>query len=281
LKIFNPRSIFRDTEEAQDIASFLDEYFNDGDLEDYNFDVSFAIQYFKDRANYTDEGFEILKSCGEDLAIEQIMETFVMLYPNTKILGRYNSCLLSFGYQGRFEQERELNNWVEIEDCSVCVFDQRLCKLGNLVRKYGKERQNPYLESENGKIVNPETNDIIWYHGSWFGKLDRLKAYNPRQYYDATYFSSSEKLANEFATGEMAWLAYDEEAPRMKRNGYLHFVKIDDVKLLDSDKVFSDKEELLLTDEGIILVQALSDLGVEEEAIEHWLLKFRKGRFHD
>ena len=141
-------------------------------------------------------------------------------------------------------------------------------------------RENPYLESENGKIVNPETNDIIWYHGSWFGKLDRLKAYNPRQYYDATYFSSSEKLANEFATGEMAWLGYDEKVPRMKRSGYLHFVKIDEVKLLDPDKVFSDKEELLLTDEGIILVQTLSDLGVEDSEIEKWLKKFRRGRFH-
>lgn len=141
-------------------------------------------------------------------------------------------------------------------------------------------RKNPYLESENGKIVNPETNDIIWYHGSWFGKLDRLKAYNPRQYYDATYFSSSEKLANEFATGELAWLGYDEKVPRMKRSGYLHFVNIDDVKLLDSDKIFSDKEELLLTDEGAIFVQALSDLGVEDQKIEKWLLKLRKGRFH-
>ena len=143
-----------------------------------------------------------------------------------------------------------------------------------------EERKNPYLESENGKIVNPETNDIIWYHGSWFGKLDRLKAYNPRQYYDATYFSSSEKLATEFATGEMAWLGAYEEAPRMKRSGYLHFVKIDDVKLLDPDKVFSDKEQLLLTDEGVILVQTLSDLGIEDSEIETWLKKFRGGRFH-
>ena len=141
-------------------------------------------------------------------------------------------------------------------------------------------RQNPYLESEFGKVVNPETNDIIWYHGSWFGKLDRLKAYNPRQYYDATYFSSSEKLATEFATGEMAWLGAYEEAPRMKRSGYLHFVKIDDVKLLDPDKVFSDKEQLLLTDEGVILVQTLSDLGIEDSEIETWLKKFRGGRFH-
>jgi hypothetical protein len=143
-----------------------------------------------------------------------------------------------------------------------------------------EERQNPYLESENGKIVNPETNDIIWYHGSWFGKLDRLKAYNPRQYYDATYFSSSEKLATEFATGELAWLGYDEKVPRMKRSGYLHFVEISDVKLLDSDKVFSDKEEMLLTDEGVIFVQALSDLGVKDNQIEKWLLTLRKGRFH-
>ena len=143
-----------------------------------------------------------------------------------------------------------------------------------------EERENPYLESKNGKIVNPETNDIIWYHGSWFGKLDRLKTYNPRQYYDATYFSSSEKLATEFATGEMAWLGAYEEAPRMKRSGYLHFVKIDDVKLLDPDKVFSDKEQLLLTDEGVILVQTLSDLGIEDSEIETWLKKFRGGRFH-
>jgi len=172
LKIFNPRSIFRDTEEAQEITSFLDLYL-DGlyeyeDLEDYNFDVSFAIQYFKDRANYTDEGFEILKSCGENLAIEQIMETFVMLYPSTKILGRNNSCLLSFGYQGRFEQETELNAWVEIEDCSVCVFDQRLCTLGDLTQS-PNTRQNPKGDTfesskETIKFVNfmsPFANELL------------------------------------------------------------------------------------------------------------------------
>ena len=139
LNLFNPRSMFKDGVEAQEVASFLQSYQDgfDEDLEFYDFAFDFAIGYFTDMENYTSEGLRILNSCGvleteTDLAIEQIINAFVMLYPSTEILGRNNSCLLSFGYQGRFEQEIELNAWVEIDDCSVCVFDQRLCKLGDL-----------------------------------------------------------------------------------------------------------------------------------------------------
>lgn len=242
-----------------------------------------------DQSAFVDQIFEYYDAEFSSLEIIQLSLSYHWV-----VLGYLKEIIQELGFYGYYELEFPLiyGNEYNFEDFgfNICVFGKylkdyvKVLKIENLnlflAQSLNEERQNPYLESKNGKIVNPETNDIIWYHGSWFGKLDRLKAYNPRKYYDATYFSSSEKLANEFATGEMAWLGTYEEVPRLKRSGYLHFVEISDVKLLDSDKIFSDKEELLLTDEGAIFVQALSDLGVEDQEIEWWLLKLRKGRFH-
>ena len=133
-------------------------------------------------------------------------------------------------------------------------------------------RHNPYLEVKNGQLMNPDSDLGRWYHGSWIGKMSTFKPKSPRDHaYKATFFTSSDELAEDFASGEKAWLYFDESPPRMKKSGYVHNVAIADVPLIDADRLFTDRATLVLSDEGVRLVRALQDAGAADELIEDFI----------
>ena len=143
------------------------------------------------------------------------------------------------------------------------------------------ERSNPALTVENGYIVNPDTGDTYWYHGSWVGRLRKFDYGIPRRHaYGATYFTSEEDLAVDFATGERAWLDINEDPPPMKRTGYMHRVQIKDVPLVDPDRLFTDRDKQTLTEEGVTFVQKLQDFGASEENINSFLRELSGGTYH-
>lgn len=133
--------------------------------------------------------------------------------------------------------------------------------------------QEPTLQSRNGFFVNPDTNDHTWYHGSWVGKIDRVRATTPRKHaYGATFYTSSFELAEEFASGERAWLDFYEDPPRMKRSGYVHKVKIEDVPLVDPNLIFTNKDEQLLSEGfGVPFVNELHKQGATQDSIASFL----------
>lgn len=142
-------------------------------------------------------------------------------------------------------------------------------------------RPNPALKVESGYLVNPETGDTYWFHGSWTGRKRKFDWRSPRRHaYGATYFTSSEELAADFATGERVWLNFDEEPPPMKRTGYMHRVQIKDVPLVDSDNLFVDKEALTLSEEGVAFVQSLQQFGSSDADIESFICTLSGGTYH-
>ena len=141
-------------------------------------------------------------------------------------------------------------------------------------------RANPNLEVKDGVLINPETGMPKWFHGSWIGKVSSFRRSSPRSHaYGATYFTSNDFLAEDFASGERAWLDFDEDPPRLKRTGYVHAVRIHDVPLLDPDKIFTDKAELLLSPEGVRFVEELSDRDASSSDIESFLRTFSRSHY--
>ncbi len=140
LVVFDPRSVFRDEEKAQTMAAYLEDLkiMEEEELEESYYDYypdltpDSAVEYFFDKGNYTDIGLQIMDACGGWSDVSKMYWTFVFLWPNSPMLGRYESCLKSFGYEGRFEQEEEMSAYAETKDCSLCVFDQRKCILGEM-----------------------------------------------------------------------------------------------------------------------------------------------------
>lgn len=138
LIIFEPISVFQDHDKARKMAAYLEniQHLDEEELNDLYghkaINHESATAYFNTRANYTDLGLKIMDACEAWGDAQSIYWTFVMSWPSTRTLGRYISCLQSFGYEGRFEQESSMTPYFE-EDYSLCVFNQSSCRLGRLV----------------------------------------------------------------------------------------------------------------------------------------------------
>ncbi len=183
-------------------------------------------------------------------------------------------------------QERGFDGYIETDShqsredftFNVCIFDAR--RFVELVEQVNY-RPNPALRVDSGYLVNPETNDTYWFHGSWTGRKRKFDWNSPRKdVYPATFFTSDEDLAVDFATGERVWLDIGEDPPPMKRTGYLHRVKIKDVPLVDADKLFVDRDALTLSEEGVLFIQSLQNFGASDSEIESFTRTLSEATYH-
>jgi hypothetical protein len=196
----------------------------------------------------------------------------------------------SFGFLGWLETELQPSLGVNIP-CTIGIYTDVQPPIYQVVAEAdvypedcSQARSNPFLEVREGKLVNPDTGDTRWFHGSWVGKLKDFQSETPRSHtYTATFFTSEEDLAADFASGERAWLGFDEDPPPMKRSGYVHKVEIDDIKLIDPDRMIvdsGDADEVSLTPEGVAFAQAMQDSGASEEEISGFFHNLKGRTYH-
>ena len=108
-------------------------------------------------------------------------------------------------------------------------------------------RKNPLVSRRDGYLV-PNSFSNLWFHGSEDPYEEEPRdAFLPSGVhggsYDATFFTSSESFAREFAEG--FWDSDD--------NGFVYACRIKDVKLFDIDNIFQNMSDpnSLLTEEGM------------------------------
>lgn len=299
----------------EDLWSYL---WNNLDVQIDEYDRSFALSRgipemeINRLEDISEEGLEILKLyadyakitfCTAAKNIEHFLELNHSGTGSGNLLNEqaFYDALVDLGYAGLYEWEYEVPdyplNFVILDPSAIDSYKEvRIKDVPSNVNAedYLKQqpwvpadfprpprRSNPALKVDSGYLVNPETGGTYWFHGSWTGRKRKFDWKSPRRHaYGATYFTSSEELAADFATGERVWLNFDEEPPPMKRTGYMHRVQIKDVPLVDSDKLFVDKDALILSEEGVAFVQSLQQFGASDADIESFIRTLSGGTYH-